>query len=303
MSTFKYEKGKQYLMPVTFGPSVSPRQNQYGERFDASNPIRQELHTVVYESNFDQLEAIVPPGFTVRAPYVIVNFIALTNIMWLAGKGYDILNVYIPVVYKGEKQEYQGLYNAVMWEGHPDPLITGRDQIAMNKLVGEVNWFKRSGDVIKASIETWDFIFAEMDQFPEEALDEASVKEMLSLVANPDDLGIFNYRYIPNPDVPDESEIEYATFTPTVVRGDITWNPPADYDPDKVKKVPPIFCKGSIRWNKGTWEQLPTTWRVVNTLADLEVKRVVGSAITVGYSANDFIVTKRLTDNPGYKFR
>lgn len=302
MSTFKYELGKQYLMPVTFGPCVSPRQNQFGERFDTTNPIRQEMHTVVCENDMDQLEKIVPPGFVVRAPFTIINFVGLTNIMWLAGKGYDILNVYIPVTYKGNKNTYQGLYNSVMWEGHPDPLITGRDQIAMNKLVGEISWFKEAGDTIQASIKTWDFVFGEMRQFPNEALDEKSTQEMLSIIANPDDVGIFNYRYVPNPDKPDTSEIEYATLTPTVIKNGVSWNPPADYDKEKIKPSTTIFCKGDIRWHKGSWEQLPTTWRVVNALADLAVKRIVGSAITVNYSANDFLVTHRLTDHEGYKF-
>lgn len=294
MSTFKYEKGKQYLQPVTFGPCVSPRQNQYGERFDTSNPIRQEMHSVVYESSFDQLEALVPPGFTVRAPYVIVNFVGLTNVMWLAGKGYDILNVYIPVVYEGKQDKYQGLYNLVMWEGHPDPLITGRDQIAMNKLCGEISWFQRRGELIRASIKTWDFVFAEMDQFPDEKPTDAEINELVSLLANPDDVGIFNYRYIPNPEIPDQPELEYATLTPTVVKGDVTWDPPADYDPAKIKPAVTTFCRGRVRWNRASWEQLPTSWRVVNGLAALECKRIVGSATTIAFNPNDFLKTIRL---------
>lgn len=291
MSTFKYEKGKQYLQPVTFGPCVSPRQNQYGERFDCSNPIRQEMHTVVFESDFDQLEAIVPPGFVVRAPYVITNFAGLTNINWLAGKGYDIHNVYIPVRFEGKRDHYQGLYNAVMWEGHPDPLITGRDQIAMNKLCGEISWFQPHGDLIRASISSWDFKFAEMDQFPNEELSPDAIKELVSIVSNPEDQGLFNYRYLPDPEHPDKAEVEYATFTPTVIKDGVTWNPPVDYDPTKAKKGSVKFCPGRIRWNKASWEQLPTSWRVVNTLADLKIKRVVGSVISVNYSYNDFLTT------------
>lgn len=294
MSTFKFEKGKQYLQPVTFGPAVSPRQDQYGNRFDTQNPIHQELHSIVYESNIDQLEAIVPPGFTVRAPYVIVNYAMLSDIMWLAGKSYGIVNVYIPVRYEGKVDKLQGLYNAIMWEGHPDPLITGRDQIAMNKLCGDIHWFEKQGPKIHASISSWDFIFGEMDQYPDEPLNEEAKKEMISVLANPDDMGLFNYRYIPNPEIPDQADLEYATFTPTVIRDEISWNPPADYDPTKIKPSKTNFCKGALRWNRASWEQLPTSWRIVNTLQELEIKRYVGSAVTISYNPNDFLTTKKL---------
>ena len=292
MSTFQYEKGKQYLMPVTFGSAVSPRQDQFGKRFSTENPIQQESQTVVFESDRDQLEAIIPPGFEVHMPYVIVNFDRLNDVYWLAGKSYALVYVMIPCRYVGKVDNFVGFYNTVMWEGHPDPLVTGRDQIAMNKLCGDITYFKTEGSKMHGSISNWGFEFMEMDldlsQEPEDK------ETLMKILTDPENVGIFNYRYLTNCDKPDEPDVEYATLTPQVIRDNISWNPPPDYDPAKIPAPVMQVCRGTVTWHIPRWEDMPCQDKIVKKLGGLTVKRYIGAVKTLKYNPNDFLYTRKL---------
>lgn len=291
MSTFSYEKDKQYFSPVTFGPCVSPRQDQYGKRFSTENPIQQEGFFVVFESDMKQLEAIIPQGFTMLAPYVCVQYWRLRNVYWLAGMGYDVLTVQLPTRFDGEEHHYAGSYNSIMWESTADPMVTGRDQIAMNKLVADLQSREERPDQHHQTASNWGFTFMDMNlDTSREPQNPALLQEYLSLPSQ----GMFNYRYIPDIDHPNQPVVESAVMSPQVITDELTWNPPADYDPAKIPAPKAELCHGELFWHKPTWEQMPVQFRIANTLADLHVVRCLGGVHMHIYQPNDFLYSKTL---------
>ena len=62
----------------------------------------------------------------------------MTNIDWLAGRGYTMIHVWWPVMFKGEQDKTFGRFLAVMWENLADPIITGRGEIGQPKLFADI---------------------------------------------------------------------------------------------------------------------------------------------------------------------
>ena len=62
----------------------------------------------------------------------------MTDIDWLAGRGYTMIYVWWPIIFKGERDQAVGRFLAVMWENLADPIITGRGEIGQPKLFAEI---------------------------------------------------------------------------------------------------------------------------------------------------------------------
>lgn len=85
------------------------------------------------------LERHLPEGFAlVGEPVVTVEFHYMTEIDWLAGRGYTMIHVGWPARFDGTRDRAMGRFLAVVWESLADPIITGRDEIGHPKLFAEV---------------------------------------------------------------------------------------------------------------------------------------------------------------------
>ena len=94
--------GKMFRMPTHFGPSLGPRQGPDGRTFDCRNAPTNRQHCVSFLTNSEQLEAMIPEGFElVGEPVVTVEATYITEIQWLAGRGYNVLGVTFPAVFQG----------------------------------------------------------------------------------------------------------------------------------------------------------------------------------------------------------
>ena len=93
-----------YRMPVSFGPAPGPRnlpEAQRHRRYE-KNTLTLTLSAL---TDSDALARLLPPGFAVEAPARIeLSLLVLTDIGWLAGRGYNILMVRIPARWRGRKR-------------------------------------------------------------------------------------------------------------------------------------------------------------------------------------------------------
>lgn len=263
-----------YRMPVSFGPTPGPRQAPEGGPFSDLQASRRRSATVTFRSEADQLTALMPPGFTLHGdPLVTIETHRLSNLHWLAGRGYNLLTVKIPAEFIGKRDRAQGPLMVVMWEDLPDAILSGREELGYNKLYCELP----EPRVLKGRehhAATWlGHKFLDMWVEP---IEEVSPDHP----AAPSIGGVMHYKYIPRTGDWGVAETAYAAITPPV--------------PGALRVLRKWNCSGSVEFRKSTWEQLPTQYHVINRLAELENLEIVSASMSEAEGSTDLSEQKQL---------
>ncbi|MFG1377454.1 acetoacetate decarboxylase family protein [Xanthobacter autotrophicus] len=266
--TFKMQSGFRYRMPVVFGPAPGPRQKPGGGMWlpEETGRMNSEWMAITYRTSREKLEALLPPGFELRGePVACVSCAWFKNLYWLAGRGYGILTVDIPVTYHGRDETLDGSFCAVIWEGSPDAVQTGRDELGFSKIyadIAEIS-YGQDGKTASCSASWLGFTFFDI-----------TLTDLTEVEAAPSLPGVgggaaMYYKYVPRTSIggSEGADIAYVT-TPAPPKA-------AGGKPDNIKFEGFDFkrwsAKGSFRWHRATFEQLPLQAHIVNTLADLDV--------------------------------
>ena len=269
---YKFQPGRLYRMPTHFGPSLGPRQGEDGRSFDNVNDPKVTSISVSFLSNRDQLEELIPEGFEIGAePVVTVRAGYMTEIEWLAGRGYNILGVSFQVIFNGKQDRAAGNLLTVLWENLADPIVTGREDLGFSKIYCELP----EPIVLRGEthcIATWlGFKFMDMrvknltpvppEEFPAPAPAQAEGGTLT---------GTLHYKYMPKTGDWGQPDLSYAVLTPS-------------HTPNSVTKEM-WRGEGAVEFHKATWEDLPTQYTIVNAFHDLEIKEYRGASIvkTVG---------------------
>lgn len=275
---FHFESGRMYQMPVHFGPVCGPRQNQYGERFYLDGPQDSTQHILVYETEPDAVSRFLPEGFALRMPYIIATHKMLRNLPWLAGHGYNIVTFNTLVTYHGGTETIHGQYQLAIWENHADPIISGREQLGYSKIFAEIEDMHRFHSIEKAKLSSWNFpflnLYFDMSVMPEEQM------FLKSIIDDPLSEGLLHYKYIPHTGNGFcTADTAYTTLTPKVflVPEGLTSLPPAEHS----------WGTGDLEWSIPRWEDMPTQYHIVQGMASLPVKRMIGSSKVVLQHYND----------------
>ncbi len=77
--------------------------------------------------------------------------------------------------------------------------------------------------------------------------------------------GLLYYKYIPKSGIWGTPDVEYPVLNP---KGDTT-----------LKVLQTWSGDGTITFHRPTWQEMPTQYMIVNALADLEVKKVIGTRV------------------------
>ena len=132
---YKLDPNAMYRMPTHFGPRTGPRYGPDGRKFECIDNPKSTSVSVSFLTNSEQLEAFLPPGFSLNGePVVSVSGGYMKEIEWLAGRGYNTLGVSFPVVYEGEVDRATGSLLTVLWENLTDPILTGREELGFSKI-------------------------------------------------------------------------------------------------------------------------------------------------------------------------
>ena len=262
-----------YRMPTHFGPSLGPRQGPDGRRYACVDSPDDTVFQATFKADKAQLEKLLPPGFTLREPCTITfDFSFITNIEWLAGRGYNTFGVAIPATYNGTTDTVHGDLLLVLWENKADPILTGREDLGFSKIYCEIPEPQCIGsDVICRA--SWDgFEFA---SFKLSGLVGINAEDMPpeSDSAEPSE-GTLHYKYIPKTGCPGEADAEYAVLTPG------EW-PNMKFDLIKQAEA------ATLVFNPGTWEQLPTLVNIVNILSELTLGECTQAMMTKARGGKD----------------
>ena len=260
-----------YLMPTHFGPMSGPRQGPGGEMGAFSVDQRKSrTYAVSFLTEQAQLEALLPPGFeVVGEPVVTVAQSHMTEIDWLAGRGYSTLGVTFQARYNGTRDRATGPLLLVLWENLTDPILTGREQLGFSKIYCELPEPVIHGGETQCTASWLGFRFMDMRltnmvevEEPAASLDDGTLK------------GTLHYKYVPTTGEWGEADAEYAVLSPA--------NPPVS-EPQRWQG------EGSVRFHRARWEDLPTQYMIVNGLQELAVKEWRGATITHGVGGRDLI--------------
>lgn len=268
---YKFQAGKMYRMPTHFGPSLGPRQGEESRKFINLDSPKMTVMSVSFLTNREQLEELLPEGFLIRAePVVTVEIQYITEIEWLAGRGYNTLGVSFPVVFTGKKDHAVGNFLTVLWENLTDPILTGRDELGFSKIYCEIPAPRIYQEQIHCSASWMGFKFMDLKI---ENLKQLSSEELLGTANKQSSDGILHYKYIPKTGEWGEADLSYAVLTP--------------YDiPNRVVREM-WKGEGTVQFHKATWEDLPTQCNIVNTFHNLEIKGYRGATMVKTTGAKD----------------
>lgn len=268
--SYQKVKGSIYRMPTHFGPAPGPRQMPDGTPRGGNELAPHSYSTVVsFRTDPARLEALLPPRFTLNAPVVTLASQYLKELDWLAGRGYNVVSVLVPVTFHGRVEEISANLNLVTWESLADPIITGREELGYPKIFGEIpdlEW-DRARRRVRTQV-GWGgckFLEYQITDLVEQPIEGVSGERAPSLYV----------KYLPKTGEWGETDVCYVTVLGVPKPG----TPPA---PPKqwVKVLARYTGTGSVKINDMTWEELPTMWHIVNALADLPVLEVVSASFT-----------------------
>ncbi|MDP2679088.1 MAG: acetoacetate decarboxylase family protein [Rhodoferax sp.] len=273
--SFTFKPNVRYRMPVVFGPAPGPRQKHDGTPWQAeeSGTANVQWATIGYRTDKDKLEALLPPGFRLNGePMVYVTLAYFRDLYWLAGRGYGLVNAEVPVIYTGKSETIEGGLCLAIWEGRPDAITTGREELGFPKLFADIPDVRLKPDSgsISGEASWFDFKFFEMEMH---GIEETPVDNMRLLGASG---GPIFYKYMPRtgPFGSGGAEAAYVTTShplPGASSGTSTMNfGDVAFRKWKAKG-------GTVKWHRATFEQLPTTCHVVNGIADLDILEVVSA--------------------------
>jgi hypothetical protein len=268
--SFRSIPGRMYRMPTVFGPSLGPRQGENGHKFTSPGSHKTITRSVSFLTNRDQLEELLPEGFAVRGePVATVSASYMTEIEWLAGRGYNTLGLTIPVTFTGEVDRAIGNFLAVLWENLTDPILTGREELGVSKIYCELPEPRIHQGVTHCMASWMGFKFMDMTLSD---LTPASPTLAGSTTAPQED-GLLHYKYMPRTGAWGQADAAYVTLTPMAALQRVElgiWR-----------------GKGTVQFHRATWEDLPTQYTIVNAIHQLEIKEYQGATVVQSVGAKD----------------
>jgi len=268
--SYQFATDRAYRMPTHFGPLPGPRQHPDGGFRPDDTTQRTTAIWASFAADAAELAALLPEGFApAAAPDVTLEIKNMTNIGWLAGRGYSVATVTAGVEHDGET----GRFKLVLWENLADPIITGREELGYPKLYAEIDDIAQTDLGARASV-AWDgFTFAELDLRWDDAAPATAP-------TGPS----WHLNYIPRIAAVGRADTAQVILTPPG-QGPLT-----------VAERRPATAVA--RFSSATFEQLPTFFPVANALAALHLGQCLGAGLarTVGTTdLRDQIIVSDLT--------
>lgn len=266
---FTPNPASRYRMPIMFGPAPGPRQHPEGRMWtpEEAGRMNAQWMKVSYRTDPAKLEKLLPAGFSLRGePIVSVSCAWFKNLYWLAGRGYGILSVDFPVTYQGKSERHDGALCPIIWEGSPDAIMTGREELGFPKMFArfsDIEWDEVAGGA--SCYAAWfehRFFDIELTELTEEVNPEKK------LPGSGGGAQMY-YKYMPRTSIGGREGADIAYVTSSAAApgtGGSVAN--INFDEFDFRRW---TGKGVVNWHRATWEQLPLSFHIVNGIADLDI--------------------------------
>jgi len=248
---FKFESGKCYRMPVHFGGS------DY-------KPTELCYHDVVsmiftYTTDEDLLSKYIPECFELIEPKIFIHFAQCRQIDWMAGSGYNLVDVSVPVRFKGKRDQLEGSMSLVVWEDDTVPICGGREETGVPKVFADIEDLHALGDKRFTTLSFEGNSFLRMEMSITAPLNETQMAPMRCQTRN-----ALNLRYIPKVGGPG-AELCQTILYPQRSEAEQGWQ-----------------GNGSIEWITLRYEQHPSQAHIINALAELPILEMSPAMLTKG---------------------
>jgi acetoacetate decarboxylase len=263
---FQFDPDASYTMPAHFGARrFEPGASGWYHDVTAM--------TIRYLTDRERLATHLPEPFSVAdEPVVTVFYARNRDVDWLAGHGYNMIGVTAAAIYDGPTERLTGSFTLVIWENLPDPILSGRELQGIPKIYAEIPDHSVDADGVwhagaaHFGHQIVDLSIGGLRPPTDQEIDAAEGDQ----AANDNPMG---WRYFPC-----VSGIGTAVSEPTTF-------------PSENVFTSAQIGTGAIEWQRLTWEQNPTQYRIANALADLPIVEYLPAIITTG-STNLFIPTR-----------
>lgn len=240
-----------YRMPIAFGPSPGPRNLPKGKRHLRYHGESLNF-SIMARTESAALERLLPTEMRLAEASFTVGVMQLRNVGWLAGRGYNIVSVMIPVKFEGRKAPAHGNFLAVMWESMADPILTGREELGFPKLFANISSPAFVDGAYSTSADWEGFRFFEMSV--------ADLKEDTRAMAPPQRL--FVHKYSPRTGEWGKADAAYFTSGAGATH---------DTTPPRVEIRNRRIGIGKFQFFPARWEDMPTQYPIVSALAALPI--------------------------------
>lgn len=233
---FKFDDKKSYLMPAHFG----------GPDYDPAGLYYRNVLGVSYTctTDGDKLSDYLPEGFELLRPELMIAFTQSREVEWMAGSGYNLIEVGVPARFQGKRDRVDGVFALVVWENKTAPILGGREQTGIPKIFADIE------DLHKIQQNYFTNASYEGNTFLRLQLTGAHPVEAPSL---PVDRALFGWRYIPKVGGPG-ADLSQPILYPQSTEINSAW-----------------VGQGAVQWTQLTWEQSPSQWHIIKALAELPV--------------------------------
>jgi hypothetical protein len=251
--THIHQPDRMYRMPYGYGPTAGPRQGPQGEPFSWTDTPHKLTVAASFLTDVDKLASLLPPRFSlVGEPVVSIELHVISELEWLAGRGYSMLYVRFPAAFDGQQGRTTGTFLSVLWENLADPILSGREELGFAKLWCDLPQPRlfRNRAVCTASWLTHQFCEIEVSDL---ATTESKTVPQPGLAGLQSE-GVLHYKYIPATQDWGSASVEHACLSPAG---------------GAVKLESLRLGKGRVRFFPTSWEQMPTQFHIVTALAEL----------------------------------
>lgn len=282
------KKDMYWRMPVGFGPFPGPRQDHLGRIRDGGPERTFVTASIKFKTSRTYLETLFPnSSFKFASPATVclasISITQLGNMSWLGGGGYNHCGLYIHGVQYTKKDgtSIVGTHLPVLFESLCDPIVSGRDELGMNKVFCDID-IQRDAGTYKAQC-SWrgaKFLDFTLDDLK---TDEASSEH--GTIGGEADYGILTYKYIPAVGQPGKADVEYACVVPHAEE--------ARLSPSTVKAVA-RSAKPVLDFDAGDWKCLPTLHHITKALAEIPIYEIVSAKVVEGTGVPDVAACRRI---------
>jgi hypothetical protein len=271
-----------WRMPIAFGPMPGPRQTFEGlprkatESTFTTASIKFRTSRTLLQNLFPTSSySFINPG---TVAYASFSQTTLGDMEWLGGKGggYRHIGMYIHGVQyrKRDGSTLGGTYMPILFESLTDPIVSGREELGMPKLLADIDIHRRSESYrINTS---WQG--ARWGQFNWEGLHDVDPKSESGTIGGEADDGILVYRYIPSVGQRGKADAEYPVFVPHAAESKVV--------PSRVTRVQKA-SKATFDIDGLDWDALPTIHHIISRLAEVPLYEVVSAKVVEGFGVPD----------------
>ena len=240
---FKFEDNKMYRMPPFFGGY------EYNPNFDAHvDDVVTMAFTYTTDSN--KLANYLPEGFELLRPELNIAFCQMREVSFMGGGAYNLVNISVPVNFRGKRDYLEGQFSLVVWENNTVPIIGGREETGVPKIFADIQDLHIISPKYFTNASYEGNTFLRLEMVGAQPIEGEPLEQIKAASINMNNL---NFRFIPK------------VGEPGVELGQ-----PVLYPQGSIVKSAWIG-NGTVEWTRLRPEQNPSQFHIIDALADLPV--------------------------------